>query len=53
VGFLASLKNAITPLTGAFVAGGRGFKGFINVVKTGALNVGRFVMTLFRFVHVI
>jgi TP901 family phage tail tape measure protein len=53
VGFLASLKNAITPLTGAFVAGGKGFKGFINVVKTGALNIGRLVLAAARFIPVI
>jgi len=53
VGFLASLKNAITPLTGAFVAGGKGFKGFINVVKTAGLNIGRFVLAALRFVPVV
>jgi TP901 family phage tail tape measure protein len=53
VGFLASLKNAITPLSAAFVAGGKGFKGFINVVKTAGLNIGRFVLAAGRFVPVI
>jgi TP901 family phage tail tape measure protein len=53
VGFLASLKNAVTPLSAAFVAGGKGFKGFINVVKTAGLNIGRFVIAALRFVPVI
>ena len=53
VGFLASLKNAVTPLSAAFVAGGKGFKGFVNVVKTAGLNIGRFVVAALRFVPVV